>query len=125
MALRFLLVTSKMFYNGIKITFRSLAKALKEEVDLSNERARIRNKEKLLELPASEKTLTVEEAMQILNVSSLDSKEIESKFHAMFLANKRGSFYIQSKILRAKERLDTHTAQVENFRRRNTELDGQ
>ena len=49
------------------------------------------------------------EAKQILNVSQLERQQIEEKYKHLFEVNdksKGGSFYIQSKVFRAKERLD-------------------
>jgi mitochondrial import inner membrane translocase subunit TIM16 len=54
--------------------------------------------------------ITLEEAQQILNVNSnLDPEEINKNYEHLFNVNdksKGGSFYIQSKVFRAKERLD-------------------
>lgn len=55
--------------------------------------------------------ITVEEACQILNLKkeSLVLEEVLSRHKTMFESNdpaKGGSFYIQSKVLRAKERLE-------------------
>lgn len=53
--------------------------------------------------------ITLEEAMQILNVSKLDPKEVQEKYEHLFNINEKskgGSFYIQSKVFRAKERID-------------------
>jgi mitochondrial import inner membrane translocase subunit TIM16 len=53
--------------------------------------------------------MTLEEAQQILNAEKLDPEEIENKYNHLFMMNEKskgGSFYLQSKIFRAKERLD-------------------
>lgn len=54
--------------------------------------------------------ITLEEAQQILNVNTeLDSEEIRKSYEHLFAVNdksKGGSFYLQSKVYRAKERLD-------------------
>jgi len=54
--------------------------------------------------------MTVEEAKQILNISDLGNvEEIQKKYEHLFNVNdkvKGGSFYLQSKIFRAKERID-------------------
>lgn len=54
--------------------------------------------------------LTLEEAIQILNVNSkLDPEEIKKNYEHLFGVNEKtkgGSFYLQSKVFRAKERLD-------------------
>lgn len=53
--------------------------------------------------------LTLEEAQQILNISKLDPEEIQKNYEHLFKVNdksKGGSFYLQSKVFRAKERID-------------------
>lgn len=53
--------------------------------------------------------ITLEEAQQILNISKLDAKEAQEKFDHLFKLNERtngGSLYLQSKVFRAKERID-------------------
>lgn len=53
--------------------------------------------------------MTLEEAQQILNVSKLDPQDIQKNYEHLFNVNdksKGGSFYLQSKVFRAKERLD-------------------
>lgn len=54
--------------------------------------------------------MTLDEAKQILNVSDLKSLEqITKNYEHLFAVNdkaKGGSFYLQSKVFRAKERID-------------------
>lgn len=53
--------------------------------------------------------ITLEEAQQILNISKLDPEEAQKKFDHLFKMNDKangGSFYLQSKVFRAKERID-------------------
>lgn len=53
--------------------------------------------------------ITLEEAQQILNISKLDPEEAQEKFEHLYNMNdkaKGGSFYLQSKVFRAKERID-------------------
>lgn len=53
--------------------------------------------------------ITLEEAQQILNVSKLDPEEVQKQYEHLFNMNdkaKGGSFYLQSKVFRAKERID-------------------
>lgn len=57
--------------------------------------------------------ITLEEAQQILNLSKLDAQEAQEKFEHLFNMNdktKGGSFYLQSKVFRAKERIDQELA---------------
>lgn len=63
--------------------------------------------------------MTLEEAKQILNVEDLKNVEnITKSYEHLFNVNERskgGSFYIQSKVFRAKERLDHELqAQAQN-----------
>lgn len=53
--------------------------------------------------------MTLEEAQQILNISKLEPEEIQKHYEHLFQVNdksKGGSFYLQSKVFRAKERID-------------------
>jgi hypothetical protein len=53
--------------------------------------------------------MTLEEAQQILKVNKLEPDEIKKSYDHLFMVNdksKGGSFYLQSKVFRAKERLD-------------------
>lgn len=59
--------------------------------------------------------LTVEEAQRILNVEKLDIESVEKSYQHLFEINEKskgGSFYLQSKVVRAKERLDEELRQV-------------
>ncbi|KAJ1796421.1 mitochondrial import inner membrane translocase subunit TIM16 [Coemansia sp. RSA 2399] len=59
--------------------------------------------------------ITVEESTKILNIEDANSKEeLSSKFGHLFDANdpkKGGSIYLQSKVIRARERIEMHWAQ--------------
>ncbi|KAG9476770.1 hypothetical protein GDO78_002261 [Eleutherodactylus coqui] len=60
--------------------------------------------------------ISLQEAQQILNISTLDPKEIQEKHDHLFKANDKaagGSFYLQSKVVRAKERLEQEL-QIQN-----------
>lgn len=53
--------------------------------------------------------ITLEEAQEILNISKLDPEQAQKNYEYLFAINdkaKGGSFYLQSKIFRAKERID-------------------
>lgn len=53
--------------------------------------------------------ITLEEAQEILNISKLDPELAQKNYDYLFSINdksKGGSFYLQSKIFRAKERID-------------------
>ncbi|KAJ6655980.1 hypothetical protein lerEdw1_004565 [Lerista edwardsae] len=58
---------------------------------------------------ASPSGLSLQEAQQILNVPTLDPEHIQKNYEHLFKVNDKavgGSFYLQSKVVRAKERLD-------------------
>lgn len=53
--------------------------------------------------------MSLEEAKQILNVEKLDVDSVQKNYDHLFNVNdktKGGSFYLQSKVYRAKERID-------------------
>jgi len=53
--------------------------------------------------------MSLEEAKKILDIETLDPETIEKTYTHLFNVNdksKGGSFYLQSKVFRAKERLD-------------------
>ena len=53
--------------------------------------------------------MTLEEAKEILNVDKMDPESVQKNYDHLFNVNdkaKGGSFYLQSKVYRAKERLD-------------------
>lgn len=96
---------------GGQVIGRAFAKAVRQEIRASQEAA-----QRLGQVPNAKDHadnakmgLTVEEAKQILNVDNLEPEEIKKKYEALFTANdqdKGGSFYLQSKVVRAKERLE-------------------
>ncbi|KAJ2899060.1 mitochondrial import inner membrane translocase subunit TIM16 [Coemansia aciculifera] len=59
--------------------------------------------------------ITVEESVKILNIPDADNKEeLAKKFEHLFNANdpkQGGSIYLQSKVVRARERIEMHWAQ--------------
>ncbi|KAJ2313853.1 mitochondrial import inner membrane translocase subunit TIM16 [Coemansia sp. RSA 2611] len=59
--------------------------------------------------------ITVDESTKILNVEDVNNKEeLAKKFDHLFEANdpkKGGSLYLQSKVIRARERIEMHWAQ--------------
>ncbi|GBP42208.1 Mitochondrial import inner membrane translocase subunit Tim16 [Eumeta japonica] len=104
---------------GVQVVGKAFARALRQEIAASQEAARRAGggKEGARRAAANATTgLTIEEAMQILNVSKLDSEEIKKNYEHLFSVNdksKGGSFYLQSKIVRAKERLDQELKETE------------
>lgn len=98
---------------GTQIVGRAFARALKQEIAASQEAARRAGggRQGSQRVEANTRTgLDLTEAKNILNVKDLDDVEqIEKNFKHLMDANDRtkgGSFYLQSKVFRAKERID-------------------
>ena len=89
-------------------TFRVLAQAVAEA------KAKGGNAEEIARNVTGKKKMEVSEALQILDVNEgATPMEIEERYEKMFAANdpaRGGSFYLQSKIYRAKEALDSVNA---------------
>ncbi|XP_055639639.1 mitochondrial import inner membrane translocase subunit Tim16 [Toxorhynchites rutilus septentrionalis] len=97
---------------GTQIVGRAFARALKQEYAASQEAAKRAGggMEGQNRVTANLKMgMTLEEAQQILNVSKLDRELVQKNYDHLFQVNdksKGGSFYLQSKVFRAKERID-------------------
>jgi import inner membrane translocase subunit TIM16 len=97
---------------GAQVVGRAFARALRQEFAASQEAARRGGggEKGASRAAANARTgITLEEAQQIINVEKLDSEQIKKNYEYLFNANdksKGGSFYLQSKVVRAKERLD-------------------
>ena len=53
--------------------------------------------------------MTLDEAKQILNLDELNPEQMQKNYEHLFHVNDKkqgGSFYLQSKVVRAKERID-------------------
>lgn len=100
---------AQLIIAGSQVIGRAFARALKQEIEASQQAAqRLGNNAKTRsERVANQKLgLTLDEAKQILNVSKLTKEEVDERYNSLFKANEKGSIYLQSKIVRAKERLD-------------------
>ncbi|XP_055387581.1 mitochondrial import inner membrane translocase subunit TIM16 [Condylostylus longicornis] len=97
---------------GAQVVGKAFARALKQEYAASQEAAKRAGGGTQGQNRAAANLrsgMTLEEAQQILNVSKLDVEEIQKKYEHLFNVNdktKGGSFYLQSKVFRAKERID-------------------
>ena len=98
---------------GTQVIGKAFARALRQEFAASQEAAkRAGGGTKGAQRAATNaKTgITLEEAMRILDVEKINEKDlIEKKYKFLMEANDRtkgGSFYLQSKVFRAKERID-------------------
>ncbi|CAH0402423.1 unnamed protein product [Chilo suppressalis] len=104
---------------GVQVVGKAFARALKQEIAASQEAAKRAGggPEGARRAAANASTgLSLEEAMQILNLDKLDPEHVKKKYEHLFTVNdkaKGGSFYLQSKIVRAKERIDVEFKQKE------------
>ncbi|KAF1379509.1 hypothetical protein PFLUV_G00176780 [Perca fluviatilis] len=95
---------------GAQVVGRAFARALQQEFAASQAAAKARSSAGQHSAAASSITgMSLQEAQQILNVSTLTPEEIQKNYEHLFKVNDKtvgGSFYLQSKVVRAKERLD-------------------
>lgn len=92
---------------------RAFARAVQNEIQASQHAARSRQTGQVNNDDAAATSLSgisLQEAKQILNVSDLQNVEtITKNYEHLFKVNDKlngGSFYLQSKVVRAKERID-------------------
>ncbi|XP_057321458.1 mitochondrial import inner membrane translocase subunit Tim16-like [Microplitis mediator] len=98
---------------GTQVVGRAFARALRQEIAASQEAAKRAGggaKGARSAATNARTGLSLEEALKILNVEKPDQTEaLEKNYKYLFDANDRskgGSFYLQSKVVRAKERID-------------------
>ncbi|XP_021574766.1 coronin-7 isoform X1 [Carlito syrichta] len=95
---------------GVQVVGRAFARALRQEFAASRAAANARGRAGHQSAAASNLSgLSLQEAQQILNVSKLSPEEVQKNYEHLFKVNDKsvgGSFYLQSKVVRAKERLD-------------------
>ncbi|XP_053221627.1 mitochondrial import inner membrane translocase subunit TIM16 [Podarcis raffonei] len=95
---------------GVQVVGRAFARALRQEFAASQAAADARGRSgPQSEAASSISGLSLQEAQQILNVCKLNPEDIQKNYEHLFKVNDKsvgGSFYLQSKVVRAKERLD-------------------
>uniref|UniRef100_A0A8D0BH67 Coronin n=1 Tax=Salvator merianae TaxID=96440 RepID=A0A8D0BH67_SALMN len=95
---------------GVQVVGRAFARALRQEFAASRAAADARGRTGHQSAAASSISgISLQEAQQILNISKLNPEEIQKNYEHLFKVNDKsvgGSFYLQSKVVRAKERLD-------------------
>ncbi|KAJ8254183.1 hypothetical protein COCON_G00207950 [Conger conger] len=94
---------------GVQVVGRAFARALRQEFAASKAAAEARGRSGQQSAAATTISgMSLQEAQQILNVSTLSPEEIQQSYEHLFKVNDKtvgGSFYLQSKVVRAKERL--------------------
>ncbi|XP_064637358.1 mitochondrial import inner membrane translocase subunit tim16-like [Lineus longissimus] len=96
---------------GSQVVGRAFARALRQEINASQQAAASRGAAGQQTKASDQLTgISLQEAMQILSLEDLNNLEaIQKNYDHLFAANERakgGSFYLQSKVFRAKERID-------------------
>uniref|UniRef100_A0A3Q3B471 Presequence translocase associated motor 16 n=1 Tax=Kryptolebias marmoratus TaxID=37003 RepID=A0A3Q3B471_KRYMA len=95
---------------GAQVVGRAFARALQQEFAASQAAARARGRTGQQSAAASSISgMSLQEAQQILNISTLSPEDIQKNYDHLFKVNDKsvgGSFYLQSKVVRAKERLE-------------------
>ncbi|XP_028841868.1 mitochondrial import inner membrane translocase subunit tim16 [Denticeps clupeoides] len=95
---------------GMQVVGRAFARALRQEFAASQAAAEARGRAGAQSAAASSLSgMTLQEAQQILNIGTLTPEEIQKNYEHLFKVNDKsagGSFYLQSKVVRAKERLE-------------------
>uniref|UniRef100_A0A8C4X184 Presequence translocase associated motor 16 n=1 Tax=Eptatretus burgeri TaxID=7764 RepID=A0A8C4X184_EPTBU len=97
---------------GAQVVTRAFTRAVRQEFAASQAAAQARGTGRAAQESAAASSLagmSLQEAKQILNVTSMDPVDIHKNYEHLFKVNDKsvgGSFYLQSKIVRAKERLD-------------------
>lgn len=111
----------QIIVTGTQVVLKAFARALRQEIAASQAAARKTGggTRGAQHVAANYKTgISLEEALQILNVEKVDQKEaIERNYKYLMEVNDRskgGSFYIQSKVVRAKERIDEELKSVKD-----------
>ncbi|KPP62789.1 mitochondrial import inner membrane translocase subunit TIM16-like [Scleropages formosus] len=87
---------------GAQVVGRAFARALRQEFAASQAAAEARGRAGQQSAAASSISgITLQEAQQILNISTLSPEEIQKNYEHLFKANDKsvgGSFYLQSKV---------------------------
>ncbi|PAA57878.1 hypothetical protein BOX15_Mlig023246g2, partial [Macrostomum lignano] len=108
---------------GSRVVGRAFAAALREEYAASQQAAKNRQQSSSSSSGDTDQSgtasaisgLSLKEAMQILHVENLEDKSrIQHQYDHLFGVNDRkkgGSFYLQAKVFRAKERIDQEIGQ--------------
>lgn len=99
-------ILAQLILAGSQVLGRAVSRAIRQELESAKQAA---SKRPQNVPPPIQANMPLEEAMKILNVEDLDVERVEKNYKHLFEVNDKkngGSFYIQSKVYRAKERLD-------------------
>lgn len=99
-------IIAQLILAGTQVLGRALTRAIRQELESAKQAA---SKRPQNVPPPIQTDMTLDEAMKILNIDKVDPKLVDVNYKHLFEVNdksKGGSFYLQSKVFRAKERLD-------------------
>lgn len=110
---------AQMIVAGMQIVGRAFIKAVQTEMRSSQQAAQARSSSGKTNMRSAATDaltgMTLQEAKQILHVDNItDVEAVAKKYEHLFSVNdksKGGSFYVQSKVFRAKERIDQELQQ--------------
>ncbi|CAD5121999.1 DgyrCDS10452 [Dimorphilus gyrociliatus] len=104
---------------GAQVVGRAFTRALRQEIQNSQRAAQARSTKSTSQQAAANSVsgITVQEALQVLNIKDIhDLETLNKNYDHLFKVNdksKGGSLYLQSKVVRAKERIDMELKQME------------
>ncbi|VCU39850.1 Bgt-2470, partial [Blumeria graminis f. sp. tritici] len=122
-------IITQVVVTGSRVFGRALVEAWKQ-ASASSQYARAQAKNPNANPSYSSHGLTLEEACKILNMKppiggNMNAEEVTERFKKLFDVNdpkKGGSFYLQSKVLRARERMEAEIRQEQEKVAREADL---
>lgn len=105
-------IIAQLILAGSQVLGRAISRAIRQELESAKQAA---NRRPQNVPPPIQTDMTLDEAMKILNVDELNPEQIDKNYKHLFEVNDRkngGSFYLQSKVFRAKERIDQELGQT-------------
>jgi import inner membrane translocase subunit TIM16 len=122
-------IITQVFVTGARVFGRAFAEAYKQ-ASASQKYAQAMQNNPTAANTLSASGLTLDEACRILNVSppkagEADLGKVHDQFKRLFDMNdpkNGGSFYLQSKVLRARERIELEVRQAEERREKEEEI---
>jgi len=103
----------QIIITGVQVVGKAFGQAVRQEIRMSQEAAKRSQSRKASAAENLRLGMTLDEAKQILNLTDEDllgkTDKLQKHYDHLFSVNEKsqgGSFYIQSKVVRAKERID-------------------
>ncbi|CAD5123163.1 DgyrCDS11533 [Dimorphilus gyrociliatus] len=109
---------AQIVFNGTQVVGRAFLRSIRQEIEASQRAAKARAKTSPISKESGDTVtgITIQEALQVLNVKDIkDVEGINKNYKHLFDINSKtrgGSLYLQSKVVRAKERIFQEIAKV-------------